>query len=118
MFFKLGRNVSPSVFAEDYERTLEIIKSNHSNARVCLVNIPDRDIYLKPRAIEFNRIIDTAAECAGESFFVANLFESRLQGDFYYMNTLDGLHPDEDGMRIIADVIEAAIVKKYTANKA
>ena len=31
------------------------------------------------------------------------------QRHFYYMNTLDGLHPDEDGMRIIAEVVIEAI---------
>ena len=46
---------------------------------------------------------------AGENFFIADLFHSRLQNDFYYINTVDGLHPDEDGMAYIAEVVEAAI---------
>ena len=47
----------------------------------------------------------------GKNFFIADLFGSRLNGDFYYNNTIDGLHPDEDGMRIIAEIIEEAIKK-------
>jgi lysophospholipase L1-like esterase len=47
----------------------------------------------------------------GEKIFVADLFNSRLNNDFYYDNTVDGIHPDEDGMKIIAEVITDAIRK-------
>ena len=45
----------------------------------------------------------------GKKFFVANLFNSDFNNDNYLKNTLDGLHPDEDGMKIIAEVVEKAI---------
>jgi len=54
---------------------------------------------------------------AGERFFVADLFHSRLNNDFYYINTVDGLHPDEDGMRIIAEVVEEAIRAHFGMNE-
>ena len=105
----LGRAVNPDVFSNDYASTLEIIGKNYPDATVCCVNIPDRDTYLKPRAEIFNQIIDSAVKAAGESFFVADLYHSRLNNDFYYLNTTDGLHPDEDGMTIIAEIVEEAI---------
>ena len=63
--------------------------------------------YFKPRCEVFNSAIEKAAGEMG--FAVADLFHSRLSNDTYYFNTVDGLHPDEDGMRIIAEVIGDAI---------
>ena len=108
----LGRGVDVSVFREDYERTLLTIKKKHPDALVCCVNLPDRDIMLRRRAAEFNSAIEGAVALCGDNFFIADLFSSRLKDDFYYMNTLDGLHPDEDGMRIIAEIVENAITNK------
>lgn len=105
----LGRRVDAEVFATDYQKTLIIIKQSFPNATVCCVNLPDRDIFLKERAQIFNQSIENAVKQAGENFFIANLFNSRLNNDFYYMNTTDGLHPDEDGMRIIAEILEESI---------
>lgn len=105
----LGRGVDVSTFASDYERTLQTIKQRYPKAHVCCVNIFDRDIFLHERALAYNLAIENAVRSAGERFFVADVFNSRLHGDFYYMNTTDGLHPDEDGMKIIAEIIEEAI---------
>ena len=109
----LGRGVDISVFSADYEKTLNKIKTKYPEAKVCCVNLPDRG-YLKQRTEAFNNAIDTAIIKAGSNFFVADLYHSRLNNDFYYMNTMDGLHPDEDGMRIIADIIEEAIKEYYS----
>jgi lysophospholipase L1-like esterase len=65
---------------------------------------------LKKQTEVYNNAIKEATELAGDKFFVADLFGSRLNNDFYYNNTVDGLHPDQDGMRIIAEIIEDAIV--------
>ena len=105
----LGRGVDVSVFSEDYEHTLSVIRSTYPKATVCCVNIPDRDVFLKERAELFNGAIDGVARAMGDGFFVADLFNSRLNNDFYYMNTIDGLHPDEDGMKIIAEIISESI---------
>ena len=110
----LGRRVDAQVFADDYELTLSIIKKNHPDAKVCCVNIPDRDIFLKQDAEIFNEAIESAVKKYGDSFFIADLYHSRLNNDFYYMNTTDGLHPDEDGMAIIAEIVKDAIIKKYS----
>lgn len=105
----LGRNLPIDRFATDYLGTLEILKQNYRSAKVCCVNLPDRDPYLKARATLFNEAIEAAVKTAGETFFIADLFTSRLNNDFYYDNTVDGLHPDQDGMRLIAEVVEEAI---------
>ncbi len=112
----LGRRVDPAIFATDYEQSLTIIKEAFPEATVCCVNLPDRDVYLKERAEIFNQAIENAVKAAGDNFFIADLFNSRLNNDFYYMNTTDGLHPDEDGMRIIAEVIEEDIKKRIKSS--
>ena len=106
-----GRNVTIDVFAHDYAETLTRIKGNYPNVKVCCVNIPDRYVETKARTELFNQAISRAVEVAGEGFFVADLFGSRLNNDFYYMNTVDGLHPDEDGARIIYEVVLDAFKK-------
>ena len=105
----LGRRIPLEVFSTDYDRVLEIIKNKYTHALVCCVNLPDRDIVMKKQTELFNVAIENAAKKAGDRFFVADLFSSRLNNDFYYLNTLDGLHPSESGMTIIAEVIENAI---------
>ena len=107
----LGRTmmINAEDFAADYRETLAKIRKSYPSAKVCCVNLPDRDIYLKERASVFNKAILDAVDEAGCDFFVADLYGSRLRDDFYYMNTLDGLHPDEDGMRIIAEIITESI---------
>jgi lysophospholipase L1-like esterase len=105
----LGRGKDAATFATDYEKTLLTIREKHPDADVCCVNIPDRNEILKKQAVVFNKAIENAVNSAGERFFIADLFGSRLNNDFYYMNTVDGLHPDEDGMRIIYEIVENAI---------
>ena len=105
----LGRNLPQEQFRRDYEHTLAILRAQYPQAYLCCINLPDRDPVLSRRAECFNRIIDEAAKNAGERCFVADLFHSPLRFDTYYLNTLDGLHPDPDGMRMIAEVAEAAI---------
>lgn len=105
----LGRGVRADIFGGDYRKTLDIIKEKYPLAKVCCVNIPDRDPVLKSRAEIFNSEIESAVKEKGEGYFIADLYRSRLNNDFYYMNTLDGLHPDEDGMIYIAEVIIDAI---------
>ena len=99
----LGRRVDVGVFSADYQKTLVTIGQNHPHALVCCVNLPDRDPVMKKPTECFNQAIDEAVAVAGERFFVADLFNSPLNNDRYYLNTLDGLHPDEDGMKMIAD---------------
>lgn len=108
----IGRGVEISVFSADYEKTLNKIKAKYPEAKVCCVNLLDRG-YLKKRIEAFNNAIGTAVVKAGSNFFV-DLYHSKLNNDTYYMNTVDGLHPDEDGMKIIADIIEEAIKEYYS----
>ena len=110
----LGRRVSVDTFYEDYKKTLTTIKERYPNATVCCVNLQNRDIMIKKQTEEFNERIAAAVNATGKNFFVADLFHSRLNNDCYYMNTLDGLHPDEDGMRMIAEVVIEAIKSNCT----
>ena len=107
----LGRGVDVGVFREDYQKTLQTIAKNHPAAFVCCINLPDRDSRIKARTVAFNSVIQDAVKEMGERFFVADLFSSKLKDDFYYDNTTDGLHPDEDGMGYIAEVVIEAIQK-------
>ena len=107
----LGRGIDIDIFSRDYESALLTIKKNQPNAAVCCVNMPDRDPIFKERAEKINASIEKAVAKMGEGYFIADLYSSRLNNDFYYDNTVDGLHPDEDGMRIIAEVISDAIIK-------
>ena len=107
----LGRRVDADLFANDYALTLQKIKQTYPSAYICCVSLPDREACVKQRTILFNSKIENAVKNAGENVFIADLFSSKLNNDFYYMNTLDGLHPDEDGMKIIADVVTEAIKK-------
>ena len=108
----LGRGVSVETFSADYEKTLLTIKERHPLALICCINLPDREPYFKERAIIFNEAISQAAKKAGDCAFVADLFNSPLNNDDYYNNTTDGLHPDEDGMKMIARVVSDTIRKK------
>ena len=101
----LGRGVDIGVFSADYRKTLAIIRQHYPQAKVVCVNLPDRHPSVHERTLLFNQAISDAVAAMGEGFYIADLFNSRLKDDFYYLNTLDGLHPDEDGMRIIADVV-------------
>ena len=113
----LGRGVDIDVFSKDYEKTLMTVKEKYPKAAACCVNIPDRDESINERTKCFNLAIENAVEKAGDKFFVADLFNSRLNNDFYYMNTLDGLHPDEDGMMIISEVVKEAIIQYYNGRQ-
>ena len=107
----LGRGVAADVFHEDYRLALSKIRARHPKAEICCVNIPDRTPQLRARAAAMNKAIDDAAASLGSGCYVADLFGSKLRDDVYYMNTVDGLHPDEDGMRMIAEIIVEAIRK-------
>jgi lysophospholipase L1-like esterase len=107
----LGRNVDDEVFYADYLYTLLTIKERYPSAEVFCVNMPDRDKSFRIRTLLFNRRIEEAIHVAGENFFLVDLYGSKLNNDVFYMNTLDGLHPDQDGMRMIAEVIKEAMIE-------
>lgn len=104
----LGRGVPVDVFSADYKMALSNVKKNNPEAKICCINMPDRAPEVKMRTMEFNKAIEVAVRNI-EGCFIADLYSSKLSNDGYYMNTIDGLHPDEDGMRIIAEVVINAI---------
>lgn len=107
----LGRSINPEIFAIDYEESLRRMREKYPNADICCMNMPNRDIRMKKETEVFNSIIENAVKNAGEKVFMADFFHSPLENDYYYNNTIDGLHPDPDGMRIIADVFLEAMKK-------
>lgn len=108
----LGRGFRVSEFSADYAQSLMIIKEKNPDALVCCVNIPDRNLAIRGQAVLFNAAIDAAVATAGDNFFVADLFHSRLSNRCYYENSIDTLHPDDEGMKMIADVVIDAINQK------
>lgn len=107
----LGRGINPEIFATDYEETLRRIKGKYPKAKVCCVNMPNRDYRMKNETEVFNGIIENAVNNAGEGVFMADFFNCPLENDNYYNNTVDGLHPDPDGMRMISEFIIEAMKK-------
>lgn len=101
----LGRNVECDIFASDYAKTLMVIKEKYPDAKAFCINLPDRYEDFKQRTELFNKAISDAAIAAGQNFFVVDLFHSELNNDNYYNNTVDGIHPDEDGARIISKLV-------------
>ena len=105
-----------------YEKYIRDIQSGKVIACKYIKQVVDRfcefrerpDIYFDAKAVDgfmdfIGQMKHWAGKSAGKNFFVADLFHSRLNNDYFYMNTFDGLHPDEDGMRLIAEVIEESI---------
>ena len=106
----LGRNVDINVFRSDYLLTLERIKEKYKGAKVCCVNMPIRPEFMVEGTRLINSVIDETVCKMGEGFFVARLSDHVFKDyNDFYMNTLDGLHPDPDGMRIIANAVIWAI---------
>ena len=108
----VGRGIDAEVFREDYIETLRIIKADYPEANVFCVNLPDRDIFLKKQTEVYNNNIEEAVSLSGDNFHVVDLFGSVLNNDYYYNNTLDGLHPDRDGMSIISEIIEKEMIAR------
>jgi len=108
----LGRGVDAEIFRSDYEATLSTIARDHPLARVFCVNMPNRPNFLTERTKIINSVIEGAVEAAGDNFFLVRLYDHVFKDyDEFYMNTVDGLHPDPDGMKIIAEAIRTAIDK-------
>ena len=109
----LGRGVPTDVFRRDYETALRVIRQKNPDAAILCVNLPDRDPCFKPRVVYFNTSIAEAVQAVGDGCFVADLYGSPLNNDTYYYNTVDGLHPDEDGMKMIARVVIDALLEYF-----
>ena len=105
----LGRNVPLEKFSKAYKKTLLTLAQCYPTADVLCVTLPDRAPYVHERTLQYNREITRYVKAMGARFFLCDLFHSPLKNDDYYNNTVDGLHPDEDGMRIIADRMIDAI---------
>lgn len=103
----LGWGVDPEDFREGYRKVLSTFKMLYPDAEVICVNMPDRAPYAVRATAEFNKVITECVEEAGAGFYIADLFHAFEEGDSYDDHTLDGLHPDADGMEAIYDAIES-----------
>lgn len=107
-----GYYIPSDVFGQDYQATLQKIKERHPIAKVCCVNLPNRSPLHRTETEIYNAEIENAAKTAGDNFFIADFFCSRLNNELYKEYTLgDGLHPNEMGMDIIAEFIKEALIK-------
>ncbi len=106
-----GYRIHPDTFGSDYTKALLLIKEKHPSARVCCVNLPNRAPELEKYTVMYNEKISEAVKTAGEGFFIADFFGSALRSNIYRENTCEGLHPNEQGMKIIADFIKEALIK-------
>ena len=94
------------------DEVYDFIKEKYPRARVCCVNLPRRSMRSPDPAVEYNNAIARAVKGAGEGYFVADFYGSEMSGDNFFANTHDDLHPNENGMRLIADFI----IKSFKEN--
>lgn len=66
----MGRGVNIDVFSADYESVLLTIKNKYPNAKVCCVNLPDRDPAIKKQTESFNLAIKNATQKVGDDLIM------------------------------------------------
>lgn len=109
----LGCGVEADIFADAYKQVVRRIQSFYPNAVTFCVGMPNRDENFYAEAVAYNQGIERAVAFGGERFVYVDLFSSSLQGEEYIQKSVDGLHPDEKGMEIIAEVIGDAFEKYF-----
>lgn len=102
----------PSTFAEGYAVMLRKITKRYPNAKVFLFNMAWRTEEKSELLIKYNEIIEQCAAHYGAH--VIRLTESRMSRTNYAKYTCDGkLHPNAEGMKIWAELIEDALKECY-----
>lgn len=116
----LGWGVSPEEFRIGYRKTLLTFKELYPNASVICVNMPNRKPYAEIATKEYNKVISDCVEEAGKGFSVADLYNAYEEcgdgeeKDSYNNQTLDGLHPDANGMEYIYfAILDACLFTDY-----
>ena len=97
----------PTTFAEGYAVMLNKVVKRYPEAKVFLFNMAWRTAEKSELLLKYNEIIE---ECAAHyGAYVVRLTESRMSGLDYAKYTCDGkLHPNSEGMRVWAELIEDA----------
>ena len=113
------------LFEEGYTTMLNTIKTNYPNAEVFCIGLPNRNgndyengEYTDEEAIAFNTAIQNAISTVNGNFYYVDLFNSEYSDQVYFENSidtgtqnqytnssLDNLHPNENGMDYITDLI-------------
>ena len=102
----------PATFAEGYAVMLRKITKRYPNAKVFLFNMAWRTEEKSELLIKYNEIIEQCAAHYGAH--VVRLTESRMSRTDYAKYTCDGkLHPNAEGMKIWAELIEDAMKIAY-----
>lgn len=104
--------LAPSNFAEGYFIMSHKIINNYKNAKVFMINLPNRVEEVPPLLIEYNNAIKNIAEYFNAT--LVDLYSSKISGGDYIKYTKsDNLHPDKTGMAEIANTVKVAIEKAY-----
>lgn len=102
----------PQNFAEGYAMMLYKVVKSYPDSKVFLFNMAWRTEEKSELLLRYNEIIEATAARYGA--FIVNLTDSVMSGLDYAKYTCDGrLHPNSDGMRIWAELIEDAFGKCY-----
>ena len=103
---------APSNFAEGYFIMSHKIINNYKNAKVFMINLPNRVEEVPPRLVEYNNAIKGVAEYFNAT--LVDLYSSKISGgDYINYTKSDNLHPDKTGMAEIASTVQCAIEKAY-----
>ncbi len=103
----------PISFDEAYALMIHKIRKNYPDADVFCCTFPDNTITASSMNVKYNTVIKNIA-----SHYKANIVDfygtelSKSFGDY----TIDGLHPNAEGMDIMTDTILEAMKKVYCKN--
>lgn len=102
----------PQNFAEGYAMMVYKMTKRYPSAKIFLFNMPWRTPEKNELLLAYNEIINKTTSHYGA--YVVNLTDSVMSGLDYAKYTCDGkLHPNSDGMRIWAELIEDAFKVCY-----
>lgn len=106
-------SANPKTFSEAYGRLIHTVANTYPGVEIyCCTLIPDgKRINTRDAFDKYNEAIRTVAENMGAT--VVDLYsESGITADNVSLYTVDKLHPNSAGMKMIADVVIDAVGKK------
>ncbi len=101
------RDFVPATFAEGYAVMLRKVTERYPQAKVFVFNMAWRTAEKSELLLKYNEIIEKCTARYG--VYVVDLTDSVMRGLDYAKYTCDGkLHPNSEGMRVWAELIEDA----------
>ena len=108
----VGSNVSLDLFTPAYKELLETIKENYPNAKIFVATLlpmkHNSNIVPMANLEAYNNEIKRIAGLLGASV-VDFASESGITSDNFMQNTVEGLHPNKQGMESLAECLIRAI---------